>query len=515
MDDERISFGEWSLAPLTRVLAGPGGRVTLGSRAADLLMMLIRANGEVIAKDELIRRAWNGLTVDDSNLSVQIAALRKAFGNSGNDIVVTVPGRGYRLGGTLPSPAELAVAAASGGPPSLAVLPLRVIGGQQDDAEFADGMAEELITVLSRVRSFFVLARNSSFTLRGREITPREAGRELGVRYVLTGSIRRADARMRVNFELDDTADGVSIWSDRFDYALTDIFALQDRIVANVVGAIEPSLRRAELDRIERAPTQNATAYELYLRSTSLVRVMSRANCDAALARLDQAMAIDPTFARAMSAAAGCWAWRVSQSFREPGRREEDEALKLAERAILHGADDAIVLSEASWVLAYMGHRNETAVELARRAVALHPNSAKVRSGVGWTDLFNDECVSAIIHFEEALRYDPFDPATGDPLGGISTAHLGLGNVAAAVEWGEKAVAAKPERQSTHRAYVAALGMAGLPAEAAVARLLELDPTFNVADYTLRMAHHMRRAPKQVSARLEGVRRAGVPERRR
>ena len=177
----------------------------------------------------------------------------------------------------------------------------------------------------------------------------------------------------------------------------------------------------------------------------------------------------------------------------------------------MHGDDDPLVLAQVALMFAYMSHRSEAAIEFARRAIELHPNSVRTRAAAGWVDLFNDENDSAIVHFEEGLRFDPLDPAAGDPMGGISTAHLALGHVEAAVRWGEKAVAASPEGRSTHRAYVAALGMAGLPAQSAVARLLEVDPQFNVADYTSQMASHLQRAPKQVSARLEGMRRAGVP----
>jgi len=516
MSEDRIDFGAWSLTPLTRALAGPGGqRVALGSRTADILLALIKANGDVVGKDELMRRAWNGLTVHDSNLVVQISALRKAFGEAGGDIVVTVPGKGYRFGGaSLSSPVIAAAAADAGQPPSLAVLPFRVLGGDLEDAWFADGMVEDLITALSRVRSFFVLARNSSFTLRGREMAPHDAGRELGVRYLVTGTLRRADTRVRVNVQLDDAIDKISIWSDRFDHQLDDIFTLQDRIVASVVSAIEPNLRRAELGRVTRQPTESATAYGLYLRASALMHPLTRENCDAALTLLTEAIEIDPDFARALTLAAGCWGWRISQGFRDHGGREREEGIRLSERAIQHGADDPIVLSSVALFLAYMAHRSEAAVDYARHAVALHPNSVRTRTAAGWVDLFNDVNDSAVVNFEEALRFDPLDPAVGDPLGGISTAHLALGHLEVAVEWGEKAVAASPERRSTHRAYVAALGMAGLPAEAAVARLLELDPQFNVTDYSRQMAIHVRRAPRHIASRLEGIRRAGVPQRR-
>jgi len=515
MPDDRIDFGAWSLTALTRSLAGPDGlRVTLGSRAADILLALIEAGGGVVGRDELIRRVWEGVTVDEANLAVQISALRKAFGKSGGDIVITAPGRGYRFGGGKTLPGKAATSASATRPPSLAVLPFRVIGTYNDDAYLADGMAEDLIAALSRVRSFFVMARNSSFTLRGREVSAREAGRELGVRYIVTGAIRRAGDRVRVNIELDDAIEERSVWSQRFDRQLVDLFTLQDEIIARVAAAIEPNLHRAEIGRLNRQPTQHASAYDLYLRSTALMHPMTRENCDAALALLDQALAIDPHFARALSAASGCWGWRVTQRFIVPGRREEEEAVRLGELAMLHGSDDPEVQAGTALVFAFLAYRPDVAVDLGRRAVAMHPNSVRTRAPAGWVDLFNDECVSSIVHFEEALRFDPLDPAAGDPLSGISTAHVVLGNYDAAVEWGERAIGVSPERLTSHRAYVAALGMAGSPATAAVARLLELDPGFNMVDYDHLLGRHRRRGPNYVGTRVEGLRRAGVPLRR-
>lgn len=515
MSDQQIRFGAWSLTPRTRSLAGADGdRVTLGSRATDILLALMKAQGDVVGRDELIREAWKGLAVDETNLAVQISTLRKAFGKAGSDIVVNVPGRGYRFGGPAPATAALAAAADVGRPPSLAVLPFRVIGQNADDAGFADGMVEDLITALSLVRSFYVMARNSSFTLYGRELPPGEAGRVLGVRYIVSGAVRRAEQRVRVNVQLDDAVENISVWSHRFDCEFNDIFALQDQIVSSVVAAIEPNLRRAELGRLRRQPTEHASAYDLYLRSTALMRPLTRENNDTAIALLTQALDIDPTFARALAAAALCWGWRISQSFRDQSASAREHCIRLGERAIVHGEDDPLVLSQTAVMFAYMCHRDEAAVELARRAVALHPNSTSIRTSAGWVDLFNDEHESAIAHFEEGLRFDPLDPTAGDPLGGISTSHLALGHLDAAVLSGEKAVAATPEKRSTHRAYVAALGMAGLPADSAVASLLEVDPQFNVADYTAELASLQRRGPKYISSRLEGLRRAGVPARR-
>jgi len=520
VSDEGIQFGRWRLLPRTRTLVAGSERVVLGGRAADILLTLIDAGGAVVDKDVLISRAWPGRTVEESNLAVQIAALRKAFGAEGAEIVVTVPGRGYRFGAaTRPAPAPIPLPARERPPeaptrgPSLAVLPFRTLGSDPDQAHIADGIVEDLITALSRIRWFFVLARNSAFSFRGREVSAQEIGRELGVRYVITGSLRCAGGRGRVNVELVDTHDGVPAWSERFDHPLDDVFALQDRIVGSIVAALEPGLRRAEIERLRHRPTELPRAYEAYLRAMARMHPMTRDNCDVAIGFLDQALAIDPDFALALAAAANCRMWRVSQSFPTDMAAEADEAIRLAEAALACARDDPQVLALTASVFVYLAHRLEVALLLARRAVDLHPNSAMTRSVAGWAHLYSDDPEAAIPHLEEAARLDPLDPGAGEPLTGLSYAHLAAGRPDQALRWAERAIAASPERLSAHRAHVAALGTTGRPAEAAAAHLLELDPAFNLTDYG--RLHSRRANTRLLAVVVEGLRRAGIPERPR
>jgi len=521
MSEEGIGFGRWCLLPRTRTLVAGGERIVLGGRAADILLALIEADGAVVDKDTLISRAWGGRRVEDGNLPVQISALRKAFGAEGPEIVVTVPGRGYRFGGVQTpqrpaAPIQLAsvrpagVEPATRGP-SLAVLPFRTLGDNADQAHIADGIVEDLITALSRIRWFYVLARNSAFSFKGRDVPAAEIGRELGVRYVVTGTARYAGGRMRVNVDLIDTADGVPAWSDRFDHPVDEVFALQDRIVGSIVAALEPGLRRAEIDRLRRRPTELPRAYEAYLRAQACMHPMTRDNCDAALGFLDQALAIDPTFALALSGAASCRMWRVSQAFPRDTAAEADAALRLAEAALAQARDDPQVLAEVGIVFVYLMHRLDVALLLVKRAVDLHPNSATTRSAAGWAHIYADDPETAIPHLQEALRLDPLDPSAGEPVTGMSYAHLVAGRPDVAVRWGERAIAGSPERLSAHRAYVAALGAAGLPAGAAVAHLMALDPSFNLTDYG--HLHSRRASSRHLAVVIDGLRRAGIPER--
>jgi TolB-like protein len=519
MSDEGIRFGRWCLLPRTRTLVSGEERIVLGGRAADILLALVEAGGAVVDRDTLIGRAWSGRRVEDGNLPVQISALRKAFGGEGAALIVTVPGRGYRFAGEIQVSARSVPAALQlvplrqGGAvrgPSLAVLPFRSAGSE---SYIADGIVEDLITALSHIRWFYVLARNSAFSLRDREMPAPVIGRELGVRYVVSGTVRQAGNRVRVTVALEDTTDGVPAWSDHFDHAVDEVFALQDRIVGSIVAALEPGLRRAEIERLRRRPTELPAAYEAYLRAIACLHPMTRTNCDSALAFLTQAVTLDPEFAQALAASASCRMWRVSQAFPEDTAAEAESAIELAEAALARGRDDPQVLAQVATVFVYLAHRVEAALLLVKRAVALHPNSAMTRASAGWAHVYTDDPEAALPHLEEALRLDPLDPGANEPLTGLSYAHLVAGRPAVALRWAERAVAASPERRSAHRAYVAALGMAERPAAAAAAHLLELDPGFNLADYG--RLHSRRAQTRLLAVVVEGLRRAGIPERPR
>lgn len=517
MPEDGIFFGRWRLLPRTRTLVAGGERIVLGGRAIDILLSLIEAGGEVVARDTLIARAWPGRIVEEANLAVQISALRKAFGAEGAQVIVTVPGRGYRFGGSLqPSSARGRATAAdaaagwSSRGPSLAVLPFVDLGSETGQSPVTDGIVENLITCLSRIRWFYVLPRNSAFSFRGRDVPHVAVGRELGVRYVVTGTVLHADRRIRANADLIETADGVQVWSDRFEHAADDVLALQDRMAASIVAALEPGLRRAELDRLRRRPTELPRAYEAYLRGIAHMHALTRENCAAALAAFEAAVEIDPGFALALAAAGYCRMWRVSQAIPEDSAAEAGEAIRLAEAALSQVRDDPQVLAQAAIVFAYLAHRLDAALSFARMAVDLHPNSAMTRSTAGWVHLYADQPEAAIPHFLEALRLDPIDPVAGESLTGLAYAHLSTGQAEAAVRWSERAIAASPERLSCHRAHVAALGAAGQPAETAAAHLLALDPNFDLSGFT--RLHARRAGSRLLHVVTEGLRRAGIPE---
>src|SRR5215469_2760337 len=276
MVDRDISFGQFRFNLTRRELRRGRSPVRLGSRALDILCVLASAGGAVVSKDVLIARVWRGVVVEENNLHFHISSLRKMLDadGKGESWIVTVPGRGYRL---LCAPAPLAADNAAAEPstpvpeqPSLAVLPFLNLSGDPEQAYFADGMVEEIITALSRIRWLFVIARNSTFTYKGKAVDVKQVGRDLGVRYVLEGSVRKGGNRVRITAQLIDADTGAHLWADRFDGSLEDIFKLQDKVATSVAGIIEPTLQSAETERAANRPTTDLTAYDLYLRAHAL-----------------------------------------------------------------------------------------------------------------------------------------------------------------------------------------------------------------------------------------------------
>ena len=280
---EIYTFGPFKLDAGLDVLSRATEPLTLGRRAAILLRLLIQQPGVPVSKDVLIEAAWPGVAVEESNLTVQITALRRALGEEpgGESWIETLPRRGYRFIGptvtklgasrTAMAPAELF---AISGKPSIAVLPFQNLSSDPEQEYFADGIVEEIITALSRLRWLFVMARNSSFTYKGRAIDIRQAARELGVRYMLEGSVRRVADRVRVTGQLIDASTGAHLWADPFDRPLDDIFAVQDEITIAVVAAVEPNLRSAEIERVKRKQPESFDAYDLVLQVHSIATFM-------------------------------------------------------------------------------------------------------------------------------------------------------------------------------------------------------------------------------------------------
>jgi adenylate cyclase len=291
--------------------------------------------------------------------------------------------------------------------PSIAVLPFENMSGDPEQEYFADGMVEEIITSLSRIRWLFVIARNSSFTYKGRAVDVRQVGRELGVRYVLEGSVRKAANRVRITGQLIDAATDAHLWADRFDGALEDIFDLQDQVTASVVGAITPKLEEAEIERAKRKPTENLDAYDYYLRALANYYPETEEADAEALRLVYKAIELDPDFGAAYGIAAWYYIWRKNRGWTSDRERETAEVARLARRAAELGKDDAVALAHAGFALTYVVRDLEGGGALSDRSLLLNPNSAVAWHLSAWIRAWLGEPEIAIQHAARAMRLSP------------------------------------------------------------------------------------------------------------
>jgi TolB-like protein/Tfp pilus assembly protein PilF len=391
------------------------------------------------------------------------------------------------------------------------VLPFANPGGDPEREYFADGVTEELTAALTHVRWFSVAARNSAFTYKGRPVDVRQVGRELGVRYVLEGSVRKAGGQVRISCRLAEADAGGQVWAERFEGAYGDIFALQDRVAAAVAGAVEPSISRAEVARVRAKPTESLDAYDLYLRALPHHYCLTRRDNDAALALLRRAIALDPAYALAKGLLGSCHALRVMQGWLEPSDREE--AVRLAREVLAGARDEPRALAYAARTLGYVGRERELALAAAERAVALNANSAIVLGIAGWISLYGGSPTVAAERFRRAIQLSPLDPEMAAFLAGLAYAHLRTREYEEALAFGLRAIREMPERATCHRAVIAALSCLGRrdEAAAAAARYRELVGPAGFHVFAERVSAVT--ADQEFTAMMiRSLREAGVPE---
>jgi adenylate cyclase len=390
--------------------------------------------------------------------------------------------------------------------PSIVVLPFANMSGDADQDYFADGMVEDLITGLARIKWLFVIARNTSFVYKGRAVDVKQVGRELDIRYVLEGSVRKAGNRVRITAQLIEAASGAHLWAERYDRALDDVFALQDEITLSVVGAIEPSLRSAEVERVKRKRPENLDAYDLVLRATPLAYAAMPEEADKALPLLERALALEPGYAIAHAMAAWCHEQRFFRGGLAANEREA--GLRHARAALAAGAEDANVLGLAGFVIALLESDLVTAREAFERALALSPSNA-VALGFGAIALvWGGDGERAIEWAERALRLSPFDPLRYGPLNALAIAHFLAGRFEAAADASRRATQVNPRFSLLYVMLAASLVRLGRMAEAkaAVARVLALEPGFRTQAYIQTVG------PGVGTAVAEACREAGLPD---
>jgi adenylate cyclase len=392
--------------------------------------------------------------------------------------------------------------------PSIAVLPFENMSADPEQEYFADGMVEEIITALSHFKWLFVIARNSSFTFKGKAADVKEVGRRLGVRYVLEGSVRKASGKVRITGQLIDAVTGAHIWADRFERDLTDVFALQDEVTVAVVSAIQPRLLQTEIAMATRRRPENLTAYDFYLRAMQQYYLTTRQGVSEGLRLAHRALELDPRFGLAAALAGVRHMHNVDYGYAVDPQFDRKEAVRLLRLALSIDDSDPETLAWTSITSAFLVGDSESEIEMADRAVALNPNSYVAWNARGWVYRIAGLPGEAVRSFEHAIRVSPVDPALHRSFGGMALALIELGRFDEAVVAGKKAQRQNPSYATAYRCLAAAFAHLGRDAEAraAAGRLLESDPAFTISTWIARGGQ------SNAKLAIEGLRKAGLPE---
>jgi TolB-like protein/Tfp pilus assembly protein PilF len=511
------SFEDFLLDTARRELRRSGTLISLQPQVFDLLEHLIRSRERVVGKDDLLAAVWNGRIVSEATVSTRINAARRAVGDSGEEqrLIRTAYGKGIRFVGTVREQ-EGAVTIVGGvaateqpDKPSIAVLPFKNLSGDPDQEYFADGMVEEITTALSKVRWFFVIARNSAFAYKGHAVDVKQISREFRVRYVLEGSVRKAGDRVRISAQLIDATTGNHIWAERYDRELADIFAAQDEITERVVAAIEPQLYAAEHFRSRRKPPESLDAWECVVRALSSVGQDTRAGLAAAEALCRRAIALAPGYGQAHSLLAWILVRRSSRSGGDlrtvlpEASAEARTALDLDERDPWAQLTHGVVL----WRM----RRHGEAERAIRRALELNPNFALAHAYLGLPLGALGAHKEAAERAQHALRLSPSDLLVGIQASlAMAQAHFCSGHYADCIVWARLTLERSPEFQPAHFMLIAAAAMHGdmAAASGALATLLGLRPGFSLAWISENMAF----AGDPLDRLLAALRKAGAPE---
>lgn len=452
-------LGAFRLDSAANTLFRGGEPVALGRRAVAVLRALVEQPGTLISKGTLIGAAWHGLLVEESNLAVQISALRKVFAGEpgGERWIETLPGRGYRFVGPTkiekldPVTVALTLPQSAIGPdlslpekPSIAVLAFQNMSGDPEQEYFADGLVEDITTALSWFKALIVVARNSSFVFKGKAVDIQQVARELDVRYVLEGSVRKAGGRIRITGQLIDASTRAHLWAEKFDASTEDVFELQDQITARVVGSLVPSLQDAELKRARRKPPSSLDAYDCVLRALPHIIANTPGAPAEAIRLLEAALSFDPDYAYAHA----LLAMAMGQVFRDtvgPAREAAGEfAEKHARRALALGGDDSTVLAYAGWVLLIAAADVDGGRTALAKATQLNPNLSSALAYHSIALAITGEPKAAIEDAIRALRLSPVDPNRYLALGGIAIARVVLGEYDEAADAASEVIKANP-----------------------------------------------------------------------
>ena len=521
----RFLFEDYALDTDLRELQRGTVALSVTPQMFDLLDYLIRNRGRVVSRDDLINAVWSGRSVSDAALATRLNAVRSAIGDSGQQqrLIKTLPRKGFRFVGSVLEAQSLIDAPVAGDQtesskpalalpdkPSIAVLPFHNLSDDPEQEYFADGMVEDIITGLSRSKLLFVISRNSSFTYRGKAVDIKRISRELGVRYVLEGSVRKSGKRIRVTGQLIDASTEAHIWADKFDSDLEDLFDLQDRLTSSVIGAVSPQLERAEIDRARRKPTESLQAYDYYLRSKFSIYQWTREGSREALRMTKLAIALDPAFAVAYASGANIFGQKKGFGWIEDAAKERAESRQMAERAMQLDQDDPLVLAHAAEVYSYVLEEPETGSALAVRAVTLDPNLMMARLWAGWAQVYLGNHAAAIDQFLAAVRLSPIDPHLFVPQTGMAFAHFFAARYKESLSLATRSIQRQPNFPGAQRIRMSSLAMSGRIEEARCAcdAVLQADPALRISG--IKSAPFRRL--EDVEKLSQAWRLAGVPE---
>jgi TolB-like protein len=529
-EEVQFIFSDCVLDPDRRELTRNARPVSIGPKVFDVLLYLVRNRERVVSKDDLLDAVWAGRIVSESTMNSHINAVRQAIGDSGSEqrLIKTVARKGFRCIAEVaetPPPSSSDVSAGFANikdarsadalaipkSPSIAVLPFVNLSADLEQEYFADGMVEDIIAALSHMRWLFVIARNSSFIYKGRRIDVRQVGSDLGVRYLLEGSVRSSAGRVRITAQLIDTATGGHLWAGRFDGTLDDVFELQDHVVASVVGAIAPQLERAEIVRAQRKSTASLDAHDYYLRGMASFNQGTREAVNDAIPLFYEAIKRDPDFASAHGMAAWCHFWRKINGWMTDPAREIAEGVRLGRRAVELGRDyDAVALTRGGHALAHLAGELDSGIVWIDRALMLNPHLAAGWFLGGYLKLWHGEPEAAIERLARAMRLSPFDPEMHRMQAGTAMAHMLAGRFDDAVTWAECSLRDSPNFLMATGILTASQALAGRLEEArrALTNLLQLDPALRQSKLETWLPF---RRPADLAMFADGLRSAGLP----
>jgi TolB-like protein len=507
-----LTFGPFQIDPARGTLLRDGQSVVVGQRGIALLLALVAAQGQPVTKAALMDQAWPDLAVEEGNLTVQIAQLRKLMGQDaeGRDWIVTVPRVGYRL--VLAAPPAPAPPPAPADPrPHLAVLPFHNVGGDAELIYFADGVAADIITALSQFRSIAVVSRNSSFAFRGISRDIRETATALGAGYLLEGSVQRAGQKLRITAQLVEGASGTTLWTQRFDGALDEVFDFQDRITEAVATLVAPAIQASELALSRQRRPERVTSYDIALRAHALIDSETEPDNARALTLLEPALAAEPENGRLTGLAAWALEHRITMGWRAFGPDDVPRSVELARRAISLARGDPRVMAQCAVVLIQTGKDYVGGMAVIEEALRLNPNDLYVLCASGVMATHCGDLDLAVSYCERALRLGPNDPAMRFALTCLAHVDVLRGRYEAAIDHAMRALAINDAFDPSYWMLAAAHAHLGRMQDAQHWRAVveRLSPGVTIARI---LAAQPARYPDRFAAVAEGLRLAGLPE---